>query len=113
MPGKRACKNKKEYKESKSTEATYVIGRNRRCMGLKRDISFSGLLQALEILSYRNLLDRSLVTLTAASCSTGLSAITGEVEGAAGASFGGSSSSLQKEKQVMYNTTDTRQEKCN
>jgi hypothetical protein len=56
--GKRACKNTNEYKESKSTEVTYVTGRNRRCMGLKGDISFFGLLQALEVSRRRNLLDR-------------------------------------------------------
>jgi hypothetical protein len=58
-------------------------------------------------------LTEALVTLAAASCSTGSSAIAGEVEGAAGASFGGSSSSLHKEKQIIYNTKETRQERCN
>jgi hypothetical protein len=42
----------------------------------------------------------ALVTLGATSCSTGSSAVTGEVEGAAVASFGGSSSSLQKENKL-------------
>jgi hypothetical protein len=40
----------------------------------------------------------ALVTLAAISCSTGSSIVAGEVEGAARASFGGSASSLQKEK---------------
>jgi hypothetical protein len=42
-------------------------------------------------------LTEALVTLGATSCSTGSSAVTGEVEGVAVASFGGSSSSLEKE----------------
>jgi hypothetical protein len=45
-------------------------------------------------------LTEALVTLAAASCLIGSSAITCEVEGAAGASFGGSSSSLQKENKL-------------
>jgi hypothetical protein len=58
-------------------------------------------------------LTEALVTLAATSCSTGSSTVAGEVEGAAGASFGGSSSSLHKEKQIMYNMKETRQERCN
>jgi hypothetical protein len=58
MPGKRVSKNTKEYKESKSTEVTYITGRNRRCMGLQGNISFFCLLQALEVSGRRNLLDR-------------------------------------------------------
>jgi hypothetical protein len=58
-------------------------------------------------------LTEALVTLAVASCSTGSSAIAGEVEGAAGASFGGSLSSLQKEKEIMYSTKETKQERCN
>jgi hypothetical protein len=45
-------------------------------------------------------LTEALVTLGATSCSTGSSAVAGEVEGAAVASFGGSSSSLQKENKL-------------
>jgi hypothetical protein len=45
-------------------------------------------------------LTEALVTLCANSCSTGSSAVAGEVEGAAVASFGGSSSSLQKENKL-------------
>jgi hypothetical protein len=45
-------------KRSKSTEVTYVTGRNHRRMGFKGDIGFFGLLQALEVLGHRNLLDR-------------------------------------------------------
>jgi hypothetical protein len=45
-------------------------------------------------------LTEALVTLGATSCSTGSSAVTGEVEGAAVASFGGTSSSLQKENKL-------------
>jgi hypothetical protein len=45
-------------------------------------------------------LTEALVTLGATSCSTGSLAVAGEVEGAAVASFGGSSSSLQKENKL-------------
>jgi hypothetical protein len=45
-------------------------------------------------------LTEALVTLGAASCSTGSSAVAGEVEGATVASFGGSSSSLQQENKL-------------
>jgi hypothetical protein len=45
-------------------------------------------------------LTEALVTLSAISCSAGASAVTGEVEGAAVVSFGGSSSSLQKEDKL-------------
>jgi hypothetical protein len=54
----------------------------------------------------------ALVTLATASCLTGSSAIPGEVEGAAGASFVGSSSSLQKEKEIMYKKNPGK-ERCN
>jgi hypothetical protein len=58
-------------------------------------------------------LTEALVTLAATSCSTGSSTVAGEVKGAAGASCGGSSSSLQKDKQIMYNTKEAKQERCN
>jgi hypothetical protein len=45
-------------------------------------------------------LTEALVTLDATSCSAGSSAVVGEVKGAAVASFGGSSSSLQKENKL-------------
>jgi hypothetical protein len=45
-------------------------------------------------------LTEALVTLGAASCPTGSSAVAGEVKGAAVASFGGSSSSLQQENKL-------------
>jgi hypothetical protein len=58
-------------------------------------------------------LTEALVTLGAISCSTGSSAVAGEVEGAVVASFGGSSSSLQEENTVMCNTIERRQVRCN
>jgi hypothetical protein len=54
-------------------------------------------------------LTEALVTLRATSCSTGSSAVAGEVEGEAVASFGGSSSSLQKENKLC--TTRQKQGK--
>jgi hypothetical protein len=54
-------------------------------------------------------LTEALVTLDATSCSTGSSAVTGEVEGAIVASFGGSSSSLRKENKLCI----TRQKQGN
>jgi hypothetical protein len=48
----------------------------------------------------RIFLAEALVTLGATSCSTGSSAVAGEIEGVAVASFGGSSSSLQKENKL-------------
>jgi hypothetical protein len=82
-------------------------------MGLKGDISFLAFFKRLRFRVTGIFLTEALVTLAATSCSTGSSAVAGEVEGAAGASFGGSSSSLQKEKHIMYNTEETRQERCN
>jgi hypothetical protein len=58
VPGKKASKKTKEYKESESTKVTYIIGRNSRCMGLQGNVSFFCLLQALEVSGRRNLLDR-------------------------------------------------------
>jgi hypothetical protein len=74
----------------------HIIKRNRRCMGLQRNIGFFGLLCAFEVsgLSLRNLLYRGPGSLGATAGSAGSSVAAGEVGGAAVASVGGSSSSL-------------------
>jgi hypothetical protein len=57
-------------------------------------------------------LTESLITLGTATGLAGSSAVTGDIEGAGVSSFGGSSSSLYRRKQVVYHTTETRQERC-
>jgi hypothetical protein len=66
----------------------------------KTSVSFA-LFERLRFRVTRIFLTEALVTLCATSCLTGSSAVAGEVEGAARASFGGSSSSLQKENKSI------------
>jgi hypothetical protein len=69
---------------------------------------FEGLLLRVS----RIFLTEALVTLGTTTGSAGSLAVTGDIEGAVVSSFGGSSSSLYRRKQVMYHTTETRQERC-